>query len=664
MYRQLLLAGFFICSFAAFAQNKPDWETYYEQLTGLEDAEDASWEDVYDILSDLAEHKINLNTATREDLGRLIFLTDEQVEELSEYLYKYGPMRSLGELSMVESLDEPRRKLLACFVYLGEERRQDFPSLANILKYGGNELAASVRLPLYERRGDRNGYLGYRYKHSFRYSYSYGQSMKFGVVGAQDAGEQFFSGRNSWGYDYYSFYLMLRDWGRIRAFVAGRYRLKFGMGLIMNTDYGFGKAAILATLGRTSNSVRAHSSRSEGNYLQGVAATVGIFRGLDLTAFVSYRDIDATLTKDSSGIATIVKTGYHRTVSEMNRKHNATETLFGANMRYFRNGFHVGVTALNVGFNKPLCPDTRRIYQRYRPSGSRFWNIGADYGYASGKLSFNGEIATGDCHALATVNSLSFRLTSSLSLMALQRFYSYRYYSLFSRSFSDGGSVQGESGAYIGADWQVCRHLRLSAYTDYAYFPWARYRVSKASWSWDHLLSAVYQRRNITVTARYRLRNRQQDNDTHTLLIGKTEHRTRLSVAFEDGAHWQCKTQIDGVCCRCVHNSTGLMVTQNIGYRCHWLTLNGSFGYFNTDDYDSRVYSYEWSPRYNFAFPVFFGEGIRYMLMAHAALSAKLHLYCKVGTTDYFDRNHISSSYQQIDRSSQTDVDMQVIWRF
>lgn len=323
MHRQLLLAGFFICSFAAFAQNKPDWETYYEQLTGLEDAEDASWEDVYDILSDLSEHKINLNTATREDLGRLIFLTDEQVEELSEYLYKYGPMRSLGELSMVESLDEPRRKLLACFVYLGEEHRQSFPSLANILKYGGNELAASVRLPLYERRGDRNGYLGYRYKHSFRYAYSYGQSMKFGVVGAQDAGEQFFSGRNSWGYDYYSFYLMLRDWGRMRAFVAGRYRLKFGMGLIMNTDYGFGKAAMLATLGRTNNSVRAHSSRSEGNYLQGVAATVGIFRGLDLTAFVSYRDIDATLTKDSSGIATIVKTGYHRTVSEMNRKHNA-----------------------------------------------------------------------------------------------------------------------------------------------------------------------------------------------------------------------------------------------------------------------------------------------------------------------------------------------------
>ena len=664
MHKYLLVAVLSICSFVTSAQNKSDWETYYEQLTGLEDAEDASWEDTYELLSDLAEHKINLNTATREDLERLIFLTDEQVEELSEYLYKYGPMRSLGELSMVESLDEPRRRLLACFVYLGEEPRESFPSLAKILKYGGNELAASIRLPLYERRGDRSKYLGYRYKHWFRYTYSYGQSVKFGAVGSQDAGEPFLSKHNSWGYDYYSFYLMLRDWGCMKAFVAGRYRLKFGMGLIMNTGYSFGKAAVLATLGRTGNSIQAHSSRSESNYLQGVAATVGIFRGFDLTSFVSYRNIDATLTKDSSGIATILKTGYHRTLSEMKHKHNAVEKLFGTNIRYFRNGFHVGVTALKVVFDKPLCPDIRRIYQRYNPSGSRFWNIGADYGYASGRLSFNGEVATGDSHAFATVNSLSCRLTSSLSLMVLQRFYSYRYYSLFSRSFSDGGSTQGESGVYIGADWHAFRHLWLSAYTDYAYFPWARYRVSKSSRSQDHLLSIVYQRRSIAVTARYRLRNRQQDDDTHTQLIDKTEHRARLSFAFEDGVHWLCKTQIDGACCYCIRNSTGLMITQNIGYRYRWLTLNGSFGYFNTDDYDSRVYSYERSPRYNFAFPVFFGDGIRYMLMANATLSPKLHLYCKIGTTDYFDRNHISSSYQQIDRSSQTDVDMQVIWKF
>ena len=664
MYKHFLTAVLLVCSPAAFAQNKPEWETYYEQLTDIENAENASWEEVYEALCYLEEHKINLNTATREDLEQLIFLTDEQMEELSEYLYKYGPMRSWGELSMIESLDEPRRKLLACFVYLGEVRKQGLPSLAQMLKHGRSELVASARVPLYERQGDRDGYLGYRYKHWFRYTFSCGQRVKLGMVGSQDAGEPFLSAHNSWGYDYYSFYLMLRDWGRVKAFVAGRYRLKFGMGLVMNTDYGFGKAAVLATLGRTSNNIRAHSSRSEGNYLQGAAATLNVWGGLDVTAFVSYRYIDATLNNDSSGIATIVKTGYHRTLSEMNRKHNASEKLFGGNVRYFDRGFHAGLTALHADFSKPLMPDQGRIYQRYRPSGESFWNISADYGYVTGRFSFNGEAATGNTHAFATLNTLSLRLSSSLSLMALQRFYSYRYYSLFSRSFSDGGSIQNESGVYVGAEWQAFRHLRLSAYTDYAYFPWARYRVSKASRSWDHLLSAVYQRQNITLAARYRLRNRQQDDAAHTQLISKTEHRGRLSFAFEDGTHWQCKTQIDAAYCRLTHNSKGLMITQNVGYRCRRITLNGSFGYFNTDDYESRIYSYERSVRYDFAFPVFSGKGIRYTLLVKASLSPKLHLYCKMGTTDYFDRSHISSSYQQINRSSQTDVDMQMVWKF
>ena len=28
-----------------------------------------------------------------------------------------------------------------------------------------------MQVPLYEREGDRNGYLGYKYKHWFRYSF-------------------------------------------------------------------------------------------------------------------------------------------------------------------------------------------------------------------------------------------------------------------------------------------------------------------------------------------------------------------------------------------------------------------------------------------------------------------------------------------------------------
>ena len=43
-----------------------------------------------------------------------------------------------------------------------------------------------------------------------RYQFRYGDYVKMGVVGAQDAGEPFGSGKNSLGYDFYSFYNQMR----------------------------------------------------------------------------------------------------------------------------------------------------------------------------------------------------------------------------------------------------------------------------------------------------------------------------------------------------------------------------------------------------------------------------------------------------------------------
>ena len=96
-------------------------------------------------------------------------------------------------------------------------------------------------------------------------------------------------------------------------------------GLVINNSFGFGKLAMLRQHWvRQAVGIHAHSSRSSANYLQGVAATVAIAKHLDLTAFLSYRAIDATLT-DNGSIKTILKTGYHRTGSELLRKNSAAQ---------------------------------------------------------------------------------------------------------------------------------------------------------------------------------------------------------------------------------------------------------------------------------------------------------------------------------------------------
>lgn len=645
------------------AEQTHEWEQFLYQLSELEDVESSAWESSFDLLCDLEENPININTASREDLEQFPFLTAKDIEDICEYLYRYGPMKSLGELVMIRDLSYYKRRLLFYFTYAGDVDKRIFPSLKNIFKYGKHEVVGTIKIPFYNRKGDINGYQGYKYKHSVRYDFDYGNYVRFGFLGAQDAGEPFFAGKNSMGYDFYSFYLVLKNLGRIKTLALGRYRLRFGMGLVINNNFGFGKLSTLSSMGRGSSNIRAHSSTSDGNYLQGAAGTFNILKGLDVSLFISSRKFDATLNKEDGTIATILNSGYHRTKTEMDKKNNSSHFLVGGNVDYRYGGFYVGATAVYTSFDKELIPKTEAIYRRYYAHGKTFYNVGVNYGYTGSRLSFSGETATGGCRAMATINSLSYNVTDNLSILALQRFYSYRYYALFAESFSEGGAVQNESGVYLGFTWRPFPSLNIVAYTDYAYFAWPKYQASNTSRSSDNLLQVTYNKSNWTFSARYRLKLREKDNADKTGLINKIDHRGRASAAYNYG-ELKLKTQLDFAYTSYKEKSMGWMVSQSAHYSfMKGLKADASFGYFNTDSYDSRVYSYEKGMLYSFYFPSFYGHGIRCALVASYDFMKIFTLTAKIGTTKYFDRNQIGSSYQLIAHSSATDLELQLRMR-
>ena len=312
----------FLLPIKTFAQGKPLWEQYYEEITSVDDVDNDSWANMYDALNELATNKININKATKEDLEQLPFLSDNQIQDLLEYIHRHKRMQTLGELILIKSISWQERRLLNCFLEAGPSEEKKGTPFWKRLQYGKNEITTMLTIPFYTRKGDNNAYLGDKYKHWLRYSFSVGQDFKAGIVATKDAGEPFFKGRNKQGYDFYSFYAQMRNMGSVKNLTLGRYRLRIGLGLIMNSDYSMGKLITLNNLNRTTTTIRAHSSRSSANYLQGAAATIALNKRLDLTSFISYRNIDATLNKDSLSFSTIVKTGYHRTTTEMNKKNN------------------------------------------------------------------------------------------------------------------------------------------------------------------------------------------------------------------------------------------------------------------------------------------------------------------------------------------------------
>ncbi|WP_455095232.1 helix-hairpin-helix domain-containing protein [Prevotella koreensis] len=640
-------------------ENSREWESLLNDVLSMEDSEEASWQEIYDLLCELEQHPVDLNTATREDIETIPFLTERQVMDICEYLYKYAPMKTLGELAMIESLDYYRRELLRHFVVLGEVESAGFPKPGNIIKYGGHELLTTAKVPFYKRRGDDNGYLGSPYGHSIKYTFSYGQYVKAGLLGTQDAGEPFFTKGNSLGYDFYSYYIQLRKMGRLKSLVIGRYKARFGMGLVMNNDFMLGKSVSLQQLGSRAYNIRAHSSRMEAGYLQGVAATVGLVKGLDVTAFASFKYIDATLNKDST-IATIVGSGYHRTTKEMEKKNNSSVFTAGLNLSYHKAGWRIGATGIFSHLSRDIRPNVTSVFRRFYAAGNNFWNVSINYAYASHRWQLSGETATGDCGAMATINTASYRLTGDVDIVALQRFYSKKYYSLYSAGFSDGGKVQNESGVYMGVNWHPSANFRLNGYFDLAYFPWPKFQSSFASHSYDAFVQTSYIRGRWDFLARYRMKIKEKDNQKKTALTNRVEQRGRVAVGY-DGGMWASKTQADVSHVSYKDDDFGWMLGETVTMKpLQWLSLVGNVAYFNTDGFDSRIYVYEKGPLYSFNFPSFYGEGIRYSLFVRADFSKNLMLIAKLATTNYFDRNTIGTGLRKINRSSMTDLDLQL----
>lgn len=484
-------------------------------------------------------------------------------------------------------------------------------------------------------------------------------------MGSQDAGEPFGTGKNNLGYDFYSFYLQVKKLGRWKNITLGRYRLHEGLGLILNNDFSFGKLSVLSSLGSATNRIRVHSSRSSANYLQGAAATYTLLKGLDLTAFFSYRKIDATLS-DKGGIQTIQKTGLHRTLKEIAKQNIASNTLMGGNINYRNQGWHVGATGFYTSFSLPLTPDQSQLYKRFAPQGYNFWNASVDYGYVSHRWTIAGETATGNCGAIATLNAASYLLTDHFSLLALQRFYSARYYSLFSNSFSEGSDVQDENGAYLGFTWVPAHRWSITGYSDFAYFVWPKYHTKQSTQCWDHLLNILYQ-----PNKRWMLGTRLRYKEK----AGTTTGRWRLYATFAD-ENWSAKTSVDYTVSKEMgkkssqkdadgaNPSQGYLLNENLSYRWHWLRLSGSFSYFHTQDFSSRIYVYEPGLLYQMSFSSFYGEGIRCALVTRSEIGKHLLVIAKLGTTRYFDRSHISTGLQEIAASHQTDLEIQMKWKW
>ena len=649
------------------------WEEVIEQWVNNQESNSYQLENLIESLDDLKENPLPINTATKEQLERFPFLSDLLIENILYYIYKHGPMFSDKELMLVKDMDQQTARCLKLFITFQQPVKEEKKlTLKNILKYGKQELSTRVDIPVYTNEGyqKENGYRGYSFYTNLRYSFRYSDQVYWGVTAEKDAGEPFFNRENKKGYDYYSPYLLIKNIGRLKTLALGNYRLNYGYGLVMNTDFSVGKTAMISTLGNKATGIKKHSSTDEYNYFQGIAGSISINNRLSADAFYSYRTMDGIV--DNEFITSIKEDGYHRVVKDFEKKNTFSNQLIGSNLHYNGKSFKLGLTSVYNVFNKVLNP-TDRAYNQFYPRGKEFFNTGVNYKVFWKQFTLLGETAIDKNGKLATMNMLRYSPKGDFQLILMNRFYDVAYQGIYAKSIGEGSSEQNESGFYIGLETSLLRYFKLMTYGDFFYFPWKKYQLSKnGTHGFDGVIQLSYSPSyELDMFIKYRYKNKHKDitpEGGKKTTLPYIQQKGRYQLNYSPTNELMLKTTVD-----VVYNtfqqekaSKGILVGESIGYKFRKLPvqLDASIAWFHTDDYASRISMYEKSLLYTFHVPSFYGKGERYTLNVRYAWKDQLVLQAKYAYTHYRDRETIGSGLEQINGNRKSDLYFQLRLKF
>lgn len=648
---RLLISWFALLSSpltAVYSQNstEDEWESVLETLLSDEELTADALEELSDIYESLHAMPLNINTATRDELSMLPFLTDRQIEDIHAYIYMHGPMLTLGELQLTGSLDYTTRQFLRHFVYAGPvPPEKEKLKLSDVLRNGRSEVTFRMDIPLYLRDGFRKGtYLGGRLSHNLLWSFNWHNRIRFGISADKDAGER--------GYDFWSPYLFLKDMGALRELALGNFKAQFGQGLLLGGGFSVGKSMALSSMSRQSQGLRPHSSTQEYGYLRGGGAAVG-WSHTTFTLLAAYTPLDATIKGDTV-IGSIKEDGYHRTQLELSKKHNASLRTLAANVRYSYRGLKFGVTAMTESLSLPY------------KGRSRFSGVSADCSLNRSRYSLQAEFSLLDSKP-ALIASQTFRLGSGWSMNAVVRHYSPEYLSLHSNAMSEGG-VQNETGLLTGFVHNG-HDFKVSGYADLFRHPEPRYGASAPSNGMDLRLEAdwrVGRRDALYATARFKAKQKdcKYTGQLEYCLTGR--YRLRWTHDCHSGA--QLRTQLFYVRYDFIAEpiTNGYAITQNYSRSLlkEKLDLNLTAATFYTQSYDCRVSVYESGLRYSYNFISLYGKGGRVAATVKYRIGESMQLNLKAGGTYYLDRDEISSARQRIASNHKEDISLQFIAKF
>ena len=403
---------------ATFGQDIRVEDVLEDIFNQLSEDGDLAYEDIEEELLSIAENPMDLNKVTGEDLSRLMFLSDEQIDAILMYQYQHG-FKELYELQLIDCLKDYEIRNLLPFVKVGEEARGeeargDEVYFREVFRYAKHEM--TLRLDA-RNMEDFDGDPMYG---KLRYRFNYQNRVQAGVTLDRATGVP-------WEKINYGGYIQVKDIGPMKTVVAGNYQANFGYGLVVGSPFKRGKSAYIQSTATTDEGLKKFSSVGDSyNYFHGVGATARV-RWADLSAFYSLRQ----------------------------GKEDAWNHVVGVNATARWRKLKVGVTGIEEFKGDRL---------KVKGNGA----MGANVRYNWGKVDVWGEVAASHTEqwGWGTIMGVRVNPISDLNLLAIYRYYSPEYNNIYANALSSKTRVYNEHGGYLGVEYNRLRNWQLSLFGD------------------------------------------------------------------------------------------------------------------------------------------------------------------------------------------------------
>jgi hypothetical protein len=364
--------------------------------------------------------------------------------------------------------------------------------------------------------------------------------------------------------------------------------------------------------------------------------------------------------------------GLHSNEQEMKDKDAVQEEIVGGNITCRGNSFKFGATAIQTAYNAYYKPYDRPD-NSFAFRGRTLSNGSVDYEWKTGNLLFFGEEAWSSNGGLAFLNALSINIPGNCFISILYRDYARNYSTPYASPFAEYYKGSNEQGWFTGITVRAIRHTTLTAYLDIYHFPWLRYNLNSPSGGRDILLLAEYSPGDrMEATIRYQSETRGEKNSsemTAFIPIGeRRKDRLRMNVSLCPSPILTLRSRIEMQITRTASGTKeqGFLVYQDVLFqpadmRARWVIR---YSLFDTDGYDSRIYSWENDLLQVYSVPFYYGKGSRIYLLFNSSQGKHITYWIKCARTLSPGRNSMGSGLTEIKGNHKTELGVQVRIRF